>query len=159
MPSADRLDKRITLGSRRRIAMLNLMHATTFANNPRLKVSDFELRLPVPGSTYQTFAMLRSTFPDTTFWFAFGMDAYRSMPEWPHGLKLQQKLPMVLFGSGPLPANTARLRYIQLDDAFADMSSTRVRSTLAAGEPIDAMVSPPIAAYLSVESPSLRGKE
>ncbi len=145
MPSADRLDKQMAIDGPTRLQMLKAIHTTRFAATPRLKISDFELQLPPPTNTYQTLAALHAAFSGTTFWLAFGMDAYRSMPTWPHGQTLQKNLQVVLFGSSPPPPESNRFPYIQLGAAFADLSSTKVRLALQAGRPIDTMVSGPVA--------------
>ena len=147
MPSGDRLDKQVAFRDAARMDMLRLARAASFANDPRLVVSDFELKLPRPSQTYSTVEALREAFPHAEFTFVFGADSYESMPSWPRGAELQESLSMVVFGSARrnLPAN---VRYIQIIE-YADISSTQARAALAKGKSLAGMVSPAIADYLA----------
>lgn len=150
MPSGDRIDKDMTARDKDRLAMLGLIHAHRFSNDPRLQISDFELKMPRPSQTYQTVEALQATFPDTEFWFAYGPDSYVSMPSWPHGTKLQQTLKVVLFSSGgpAAPAKGTLIR-LHISDKFGDISSTKARRLATTGLVPTSMVSEPIARYIA----------
>jgi nicotinate-nucleotide adenylyltransferase len=154
MPSGDRLDKTIAMNDQQRLAMLTIVKAERLGNNPRLKISDFELKLPRPTQTYQTIQALEKSFPASKFWFVFGIDSYLSMPTWPHGAELQSRLPVVLFtnSQAELKAGNVQASFA-LDEAFKDVSSTLVRQALKTGADLTRFVSPPIAAYLTAEFP------
>lgn len=149
MPSGDRRDKAIPAENHDRLAMLQIIKTESFARDPRLHISSFELGMPQPTNTFDTLRALRRQFPHDDFWFAFGRDSYVSMPAWPHGTELQQQLPMVLFGDadGKIPEQP-NIIYIVLPGRFSDMSATQVRRALADGTSLTGLVSDPIARYL-----------
>lgn len=155
MPSGDRLDKHMSARDHDRLAMLEHVQKERFADAPQLRITDFELRMPRPSKTYDTLAALEKAFPDTEFWFAYGPDSYISMPNWPSGKKLQQKVKVVLFSSGG-PKVTVLGPVIRLDipDKFGDTSSTEARSLAADGltKELAKVVSKPVADYIQASS-------
>lgn len=135
MPSGDRLDKQMGSRDADRLAMLAAVHRSSFGGDHRLLISDFELSLPRPTSTYLTVRALKKAYPDATFCFVFGRDSYSSMPSWPHGQTLQRQLPMVVFTSGPGPTVAAPNVTVRTIPTRYDMtSSTKVRKALRAGD-------------------------
>lgn len=154
MPSGDRADKDMTARDSDRLAMLRLVRKHSFYDDARLKNIDFELRMPRPSQTFQTVELLQKTYPDTEFWFAYGPDAYVSMPGWPNGETLQQKLKVVLFSSGgpDVPAKGKLIR-LRISDAFCDASSTGARRLAADGaKDFTGLVSRPVAQYIQAKS-------
>lgn len=149
MPSGDRPDKTIALTDGDRLKMLELIHVENFAANPRLKISDFELRLPRPTQTSHTFEELKDRYPDIEFWFGLGRDSYVTMPEWPDGESLRGQLQMIVFGSGHGPEVKAKnVTVYDIGANYADVSSSEVRRRLREGEKIDGLVSPAVQKYL-----------
>jgi len=151
MPSGDRLDKHIGGATDQdRLAMLRLVAQHRFLGDPRLMVSDFELNLPRPSSTYQTFHALQRAYPTTRFSFAYGADAYASMPSWPHGQELQKILPVVLFGQKAvrLPGGEQVLP-LPLPGPLQDLSSTAARQAVKRGERPDSVLSTPVLGYVA----------
>jgi nicotinate-nucleotide adenylyltransferase len=154
MPSGDRIDKHMSARDHDRMAMLERVQKERFADEPRLKITDFELRMSRPSKTYDTLTALEKTFPGTEFWFAYGPDSYVSMPNWPSGKKLQQKVKVVLFSSGG-PKVTVHGPVIRLDipDKFGDTSSTMARRLAAEGaKDFGRVVSQPVADYIQEHS-------
>jgi nicotinate-nucleotide adenylyltransferase len=149
MPSGDRLDKTIAATDKDRLNMLEIVIGAKSAAEPRLKLSDFELRLPRPTQTSQTFPMLARAFPDTEFWLAVGRDSYLSMPEWPDGKSLQRTLRLVVFYSGDAAGlDASNVTAVQLPQAVSDVSSTVARRSIAAGSHADVGVSQPVLDYI-----------
>ena len=149
MPSGDRIDKTISLTDRERLSVLEAMRLGSFGGDPRLKVSDFELRLPRPSQTSTTFIELAKTFPAAEFWLALGRDSYIGMPGWPSGQTLQNKLNMVVFCSGAGPEiDAANVTIVDLGDTYADVSSSEIRRRLKSGENIDGLVSQSVKRHL-----------
>ncbi len=147
MPSGDRADKRMSATAKDRLMMLQLLRRETFHDTARLKISDFELRLPQPNDTSSTIAALTKTYPRHTFCYVFGTDAYYDMPNWPDGAALQSTLPMVVVGRGadlfPVAPHITPLVLPQ----HGHISSTSTRAMVAAGH-LEAFVSPAIADYI-----------
>lgn len=151
MPSGARLDKPGMASDEQRLAMLGLLKAACFAAEPRLKVSDFELRLPRPTETSRTVTALRTAYPGRRFRFVFGADSYQSMPAWEGGRQLRRSLPVLLIpraGFG-LPAESALVRYLELSgDNDATISSTAVRRLAAEGADLEGLVHQLIARHI-----------
>lgn len=150
MPSGDRIDKEMSARDSDCIAMLQVMQEYNFADKPRLRITDFELQMPRPSQTSETVKSLERTFPDIEFWFAYGPDSYVSMPSWPDGAALQQKIKVVLFSSGG-PAVQAKGELVRLDisDEFGETSSTEARRLAATGQSPASQVSGPVARYIA----------
>ncbi len=149
MPSGDRADKNIAMSDQDRLRMMEIIKAERFDHDPRLCVSDFELGLPHPTQTYKTVHALTTRFAGTDFWFAYGVDAYKSMPDWPHGAALRRGLRMIVFGEHSIPLVDHNHMYMHFGGEYADLSSTQARSALAAGRSLDGIVSSPIQKYLT----------
>lgn len=149
MPSGDRMDKTIPASDKDRLAMLELVRTESFASNPRLHVSRFELDLPRPTATYDTWHALRAAYPGTDFWFVFGRDSYVTMPDWPNGNDLRHGLSMVIFGdeTGEKPS-AKNVLYMALDADFSNISSTQARRALANNTKLTDIVSRSVARYM-----------
>jgi len=148
MPSGDRSDKTMSMSGRHRMEMLRQVKQSSFANDPRLAITDFELGLPHPNRTYRTVQEMFGQYHDNDFWFVFGADSYRDMPNWEHGVELQKQLKMVVFGDTGLPSLPANVQYILLDQKLGDISSTKARRAMSDHQSLDGLVSPPVARYL-----------
>lgn len=149
MPSGDRLDKTIAATDNDRIKMLEVIKRENFGSDPRLAITDFELRLPRPTKTSRTFPLLKDEYPGTEFWLALGRDSYMSMPEWPDGRALQQALKMVVFYSGgDTLSDVDNVMTVQLPDALSDTSSSHARQAIAGGSYADTGVSQPVLGYI-----------
>lgn len=147
MPSGNRADKHIAVRGADRLAMLQLVRTHSFANNPRLRISDFELHLPQPTTTYQTVHALQAAYPHTTFWFAFGRDSYMAMPQWEHGRWLQKELPLVIFASGAGEAvHASNVTLLDIPGTFAETSSTLARKNVLQAR---TYVSPAVLSYMA----------
>lgn len=151
MPSGDRDDKRLLGTDQQRLAMLDAMKDQEFGNDPRLKITDFELELPQPTQTIRTVGALALAYPGKRFWFVFGADSYASMPDWEYGEKLQKQLPMLLLPRDKLdlPNESATIRYLPDIAAMGDqVSSTKVRDTIAENGDITPFVSGAVKAFI-----------
>ena len=150
MPSGDRFDKQYSTSDDQRMGMLELVKAVEFPDEDRLHISDFELQLPRPTTTCQTIGALGIAHPDTRFWFAFGADAYHSMPTWEKGLQLQRELPMYILprdGCAPPQAPNIRL----LPPVRHETSSTIAREAAAQGQPLEKIVPRAIARHIEAQ--------
>jgi nicotinate-nucleotide adenylyltransferase len=149
LPSGNRADKEISMPVDARLQMLEIVKSEVFKNDPRLKVSDFEIRLPRPTKTIATMQALHRARPDTDFWFAYGNDAYLDMPNWEDGATLRAQLKVIIFGSdidSNLSADTVMT--IPLPRTYDHVSSTLVRRALRDHQALDGLVSAPVARYL-----------
>lgn len=136
MPSTSRYDKQISVNGDVRLQMLELIKINTFKNDPRLKVSDYELKLPHNSEMYKTILALEQHFPGDEFWFIFGGDSYDTIPQWPRGDWLAKNMKVIVISDTPRDTTTYSLSH-----ELTDISSTDVRSLVLAGNKIDNLVS------------------
>jgi nicotinate-nucleotide adenylyltransferase len=152
MPTALREDKNIGASSDDRLAMLRHMKYEIFNDSARLRISDFELNLPVPTQTIQTVQALHAKYPDIQFLYAYGADSYQGMPTWEEGTYLQKTLPMLVAArSGyKLPDSSPRLQHLNLyiDTELADVSSTKVRHNIRHYIPLTELVCQSVDDYI-----------
>ena len=149
LPSADRADKSMSASQLDRLAMLQIIRDQVFASDPRLKICSIEFNLPKPASLNQTYGALRQRYPHTDFWFAFGGDAYRDMPNWPQGMRLRGELNMIIFSDQkPTLADGTRIKHLKLPKRLSDISSTHARAALRAGANASRLMHPLVLSYV-----------
>jgi nicotinate-nucleotide adenylyltransferase len=150
MPSGDRADKTIVTSDEHRLAMLDIVKKEVFANNPRLVISRFELGLPRPTRLHRTVHALAKAYPNTTFWFAFGGDAYTNMRSWYKADEFIDSLDVIVFTDRTVTETaTGRTIKLQIAKPFQQISSTQVRQAVAQGENAKNWLSPAIATYIN----------
>lgn len=148
MPSGEREDKQMSASDEHRLNMLEFVKSEIFEDDPRLKISDFELRLPRPTETINTIGRLLNKYSNVEFWFAFGVDAYEDMRGWLGGVILESELNMIIFErDGIKPPNRDGIIDISLPECDS-ISSTRVREALASGELISDLVCSGVEKYI-----------
>lgn len=151
MPSGSRIDKPDIQADEKRIGMLMLLKTASFDNDPRFKISDFELSLPRPTQTYRTVKALKRVFPGHHFRFIFGVDSYLDMPNWDYGEQLKTEIDVLLVERAGYerPPENNKVSYLEVPGAVElALSSTEVRQSLALGRCISGMVSPELENYL-----------
>ena len=151
MPSGERKDKPHTTNLARRMAMLATMCSEQFAGESRLRVSEFEARLPQPTETCNTVRALERAHADTRFWFVFGADSVGTMHTWREGERLLAELPMIVVPRHGYEIPPAA-RWVQelpdLDIFEQDISSTQVRQRVAEGKSFDSLVGDGVARFI-----------
>lgn len=150
VPSGERSDKPHQAADYDRLRMLELLKEEEFNGDPRLVISDFELKLPRPSETFRTVQALHAAYSCVKFWFVFGSDSYRDMPNWEHGEELREKLNIVVVerASSPIP-KADNVCPLSIDSDLAAVSSTYVRQKVEAGEPIEGLVSAGVGRYIA----------
>lgn len=148
MPSGNRRDKSSSISEKDRLAMLNIMLNEEFGNEPRLRICNLELDLPRPSNTYQTSKELKSRYKDLDFWYVYGADAYRDMPNWEYGTELQRSLNMVVFERDDVHI-PERKGIVKLKAPIQKgISSTIIRERANRDESIKGFVSQGVASYI-----------
>jgi nicotinate-nucleotide adenylyltransferase len=117
-----------------RLAMCQLAAA---ALGPRVIVSDIERTLGAPSRTLRTIHHLRELHPAHEFSLVIGADLLSEVATWFGGAELQATVPFVVVGR----AGTEGVA----DEAAGPvkmpaLSSTEVRRSIAAGEPVEGLV-------------------
>jgi len=145
-PSADRL------------AMCRL----AVEGDPRIEVSDIELRGDGPSYTVDTLRRLHRAHPEAELLLVIGADMLRDLHLWRSASEVISlarivTLPRPGVELGRLEASRAALGDEAADRLLADVmatplvdvSSSEVRRRVAAGEPIDDLVSPAVSRYIA----------
>lgn len=150
MPCRERSDKAMTATDRARLEMTQLVKSKSFANEPRLRVSDFELGLPLPTKTYLTVDALAVAYPAVEFWWALGTDAFLSMPHsWERGARLQKTMKLLVFNcDGEVEITQPNVTLLRLPPSLAQVSSTEARQAIAKGKFPSDIISAPILDYI-----------
>jgi len=141
-------------GAEHRLAMCRL----AVGQDPRLTVSDLELRREGPSYTVDTLRALHTEDPGRELTFILGADVARTLAQWREPAEILALARLAVAerdGSarreirGTLAGLGAGGRVEFLDMAPIDVSSSQVRERVAAGETIDGLVPAPVAAYIS----------
>ncbi len=152
MPSGDREDKFLKNTDAYRLGMLETMKQQEFNSDIRLRITDFELRLPQPTQTIRTVGALALAHPGTRFWFVFGADSYASMPRWEYGEVLQSHLPVMLLPrpGSELPAESDIIKHLPGVTEAVAISSTEARSAVAEQRDLAPFVSGAVERFIQV---------
>ena len=110
------------------------------ADEPFIKVSDYEFHLPRPSYTWNTLQALECDFPDREFVLMIGGDNWQHFSRWYRVDDILRHYSMVVYprrGSniGAVPAN---VMVVEAD--LLDVSSTDIRRCVREGRPIAGMV-------------------
>jgi nicotinate-nucleotide adenylyltransferase len=125
--------------------------------HPRVRVLDLETRRPGPSYTVDTLAELEREHPGTEIWLILGADAARDVPHWHRVEDLRDRARFVLVNRTGVPQldelemralgfDLERTRLIEVDSP--PVSATEIRHRVAAGESLEGMVSPAVAALI-----------
>ena len=128
-----------------RLAMLRL----ALADAPWAEVSRWELDRAAPSYSWQTaehFAGLAS--PGTDLCWLLGADQWASLHTWARPDILADRLTFIVFPRGPEPILRRPGFRHEVVDVRHPASSTAVRAAVRAGQPLDGLVAPAVAAYV-----------
>ena len=103
---------------------------------------------PADAQLQSTIRALNERFPDRTFRFVFGADAYLAMPSWRGGQELQQRLAMLIIPRAgvevDLPPNAQQMSLHGVEF----ISSTEVRRRVGLQQPIGNLVCRSVQDYI-----------
>jgi nicotinate-nucleotide adenylyltransferase len=140
-----------------RLAMIEL----AIAGNDLLGVSDCELRRPAPSYTLETVRLFKKQFgPDRLIHWLLGADTVNDLVHWYKILDLIDECHLTTMQRGgyEMPdfgrfepiwglQRVAKLKHDVIQTPRIDVSSTRVRQHLAAGESVEGMLHPAVIEY------------
>jgi nicotinate-nucleotide adenylyltransferase len=124
-------DKKTLLGEYDRLNLINL----AIENNPKLKASDIEFKLPQPSYTIDTLSYIKDKFPKHEFTLIMGSDNLATLHKWKNYQQLIEQYPIIVyqrrgFTKNPFP----EVKTIQhIDFPFIDISSTFIREQIKKG--------------------------
>lgn len=111
-----------------RLHLLNL----AIANNPKLKASDIEFRLPKPSYTIDTLIYLQEKFPKYDFALIMGSDNLENLHKWKNADILMAQYPIYVYNrpqhTDTKNADKAKVTF--LDAPQLNISSTFVRKSI-----------------------------
>lgn len=124
-----------------------------FAGDERIEVSDLELRREGPSYTVDTLARLREEREPETLFCVIGIDQLRELDTWHRPGRIPELAELAVMdrrGEEPAPGDAPLdLPFRTLRVTRVDLSSTRVRTRLRAGETVRYLV--PDAVWEEVE--------
>jgi nicotinate-nucleotide adenylyltransferase len=124
-------DKKTLLGEYDRLNLINL----AIENNPKLKTSDIEFKLPQPSYTIDTLTYLKDKFKNHEFILIMGSDNLATLHKWKNYKQLIANYPIIVyqrrgFTKNPFPEITT-IQHIEFP--FIDISSTFIREQIKKG--------------------------
>ena len=141
-------------GAEHRLRMCELAVQT----EPRLEVSRIELDRPGPSYTVDTLRSIHATDPDAELTLIVGADMAQTLPSWREPREILRLARLAVAGRDGASRERAQsavasldgdARSVFLDMPLLDVSSSQVRSRVAAGEPYEDVVGAEIAGYIA----------
>ncbi len=129
-------------------------------DNPKLRASNIEFKLPKPSYTVDTLAYLKEQYPNHQFALIMGEDNLRSFHKWKNYEIILEKYPIFIYPrvytiqelETKDKAEKNKLQnhpHIQLVDApLMKISSSHIRKSIKEGKDIRYLVSEPVFKYL-----------
>ena len=111
-------------------------------DEPSLKASDIEFRLPRPSYTINTVTYLQEKFPTHQFSIIMGSDSYENLPAWKNYEQLVKNFPIIVYER---PGFQPQKKYEQPQVTFLkapllEISSTYIRKIIKEGKSIRYLV-------------------
>ena len=139
-----------------RMAMLELALREHEDDGPPLEAVDLEGLRPGPSYTVDTVEHLRRSHPGVQFELFVGADMLADLPRWERAGDLVRQVQVVAFGRVGTALDQARRGFLEAfereaayagEAPLAELNSTDVRRRLAAGEPVEGLLSPAVEAF------------
>jgi nicotinate-nucleotide adenylyltransferase len=123
----------------------------TFADEPRIRVSDLEILRSGPSYTLDTARQLKDQNPGDDFCLIYGSDVLKDIERWHQPVALLASWPLLLADRGGVAGDISRQHAADLHGRFGasirffdapsiELSGTMIRKMAAGGEPVDHLV-------------------
>lgn len=141
-------------GAEHRLRMCELAARTA----PRVDVSRIELDRPGPSYTVDTLRSIHATDPDAELTLIVGADMAQTLPSWREPDEILRLARVAVAGrdgtsreraQSAIASLGAEARTVFLDMPLLDVSSSQIRSQVAAGEPYEDLVGTEVAGYIA----------
>ncbi len=111
-------------------------------DEPTLKASDIEFRLPRPSYTIDTLTYLSEKFPNHSFSVIMGSDSYQNLEAWKNYQLLIQHYPIIVYERPGFPPQKkySEGRIEILKAPLLEITSTYIRKTVREGKSIRYLV-------------------
>ena len=111
-------------------------------DEPSLKATDIEFRLPKPSYTIDTLTYLGEKFPSHHFSVIMGSDSFQNLPEWKNYRQLLSNYPIYVYERPSFkPENVytdAKVTFLKAP--LLEISSTYIRKIISSGKSIRYLV-------------------
>lgn len=108
---------------------------------PKLKASDVEFKLPRPSYTIDTLTYLREKYPQHQFSIIIGSDSFQNLPKWKNFELLVKDYAFIIYKRpGFEITETWNARVTILDAPMLDISATEIRNNIREGKSIRYLV-------------------
>src|SRR3989338_6735268 len=153
MPSSERLDKRIGIFGKDRVAMLKIMIKEFFAKSKiPIKISVLELNRPGLTTTYATKSELERLYPKNKFYFLIGSELLWDIRnKWVKGRELWRSAYFLAIrkpGEKIPPKMPPNIKLVDNDIVWVNVSSTLVRDFIKKGYSGIPYIHPEVARYI-----------
>lgn len=120
---------------------LYLVHAS-IEDEPSLRASDIEFRLPKPSYTIDTLTYLNEKFPLHNFSVIMGSDSFRNLPQWKNYEQLLSNYPIYVYERPGFPVENKHTdaNITVLSAPLLEISSTYIRKIIKDGKSIRFLV-------------------
>ena len=137
------------------------------AEQPGLVADDVELRRPGHSYTIDTLSAIRRQEPDAVPCWILGQDAFATLPIWHRWQELLNACNLIVIERpGDVRAEPSPVRQLcadhevnefnpsqigqiyRLGEPMLEVSATQIRQKIAAGEPVENLLAPPVYTYI-----------
>jgi len=110
-------------------------------DDPQIKVSDIEFKLPIPSYTIDTLTYLHEKYPQHEFSIVMGSDSFQNLPKWKNAALLMKNYEFIIYKRHGHPVeNIQGTRTTVVEAPMLDISATTVRQNRKEGKTIRYLV-------------------
>jgi nicotinate-nucleotide adenylyltransferase len=144
--------KETLLPDHHRLYMVQL----AIGDDPKLKASDIEFKLPVPSYTINTLAYLEEKYPQHQFCLVMGEDNLYTIHKWKNAEQLVSKYPLYVYPRPDTPHRVNPLldkvlstaKIIEVQAPLMEISGTFIRNSIKSGKNVSAFLPPAVWKYI-----------
>jgi len=140
-------DKASLANDRDRLHLVQL----AIEDNPSMKASDIEFKLPQPSYTIDTLTYIKEKYPRYEFALIMGADNLISLPKWKNYQLLINNYPIYIYKRPNYPIESSLVQHENihiLDTPLLDISSTWIRQLIKTKKSIRYLVPEKVFDYL-----------
>lgn len=128
---------------------LELLHRA-IGDDPRLRVSDVEFKMPRPSYTIDTLAVLSEKYPVHHFSIIMGSDGLETFDKWKNAEQIITRFPRVIYPRPGYPQSrfADHPNCIWVDAPLMDISSSFVREGIKKGKDLRYFLHPCVWSYI-----------
>lgn len=110
-------------------------------DDPRLKHSEVEFKLPRPSYTIDTLTYLQEKYPQHVFSIIMGSDSFQNLPHWKNFELLVKNYPFIIYERPGFEVNDSwNSNFTVLKAPLLEISATDIRNNLKEGKTIRYLV-------------------